>query len=59
MTFQIFRRRTIRGRRWFWRLKAANHKIVAVGGEGFANRRDVVDIIEKIAAIQCARIEDV
>jgi hypothetical protein len=31
-----------------WRVKAANNKIVAVGGESFKNKADVVSIGEKI-----------
>jgi uncharacterized protein YegP (UPF0339 family) len=43
--FEIYQRLTIYGRRWFWRLKGANHRIIAVGGEGFANRADILSII--------------
>lgn len=25
--------------KWYWRLKAANHKIIAVGSEGFSSER--------------------
>lgn len=59
MTFHIFRRTTWRGRRWFWHLRAANHEIVCSGqSAGYANRRDVVAIIEKIADMSVAAIVD-
>lgn len=25
---------------WYWRLKSANHQIVATGGEGYHNQKD-------------------
>lgn len=48
MTFEIFSRMTWRGKQFFWRLKARNHRIIAVGGEGFHNKRDVERIIDKM-----------
>lgn len=57
MTFEIYSRFTWRGKRWFWRLRAKNHRIVAVGGEDFHNRRDVERIIDKIVAIDAAQIK--
>jgi uncharacterized protein YegP (UPF0339 family) len=45
VTFEIYRTLTLYGKRWFWRLRGANHRIIAVGGEGFANRTDVLSII--------------
>lgn len=48
MTFEIFKRWTFSGSRWFWRLKAGNNKIIAVGGESFHNLGDVYDIIGKM-----------
>lgn len=48
MRFTIYRRWTIAGRRWFWRLQAKNNRIIAVGGEGFHNRTDVEAIIAEI-----------
>lgn len=33
-----------------WRLKAGNHKTVAASGEGYRNRQDAVDIVDKIVA---------
>lgn len=35
---------------WRWRLKAANHQIIAVSGEGYINRKDAVDIVQTIRA---------
>lgn len=48
MRFEIYRRWTIGGRRWFWRLKAANNRTIAVGGEGFHNLADVEAIAAEI-----------
>lgn len=60
MTFEIYRRLTWRGRRWFWRLRARNHEIVCSGqSSGFANRRDMIDTIEEIVALDIARIREV
>jgi len=28
--------------RWWWRVKAGNGRIIAIGGEGFVTRRNVV-----------------
>lgn len=58
MTFEIFRRTTWRGRRWFWHLKARNHEIVCSGQSvGYANKGDVLKIIDKIAAVDTAQIK--
>lgn len=58
MTFEVFRRTTWRGRRWFWRLRARNHEIVCSGeSNGYRNKADVVSIINKIAAIDAAEIK--
>ena len=41
MRFTMERRPTLRGRRWFWRLQAANGEVVAQGHtRGYANRAD-------------------
>lgn len=48
MTFEIYRRITLRGRQWFWRLKSRNHRVIAVGGEGFNNLSDVKQIINRM-----------
>jgi uncharacterized protein YegP (UPF0339 family) len=48
MTFEIFRRWSFTGYRWFWRLRAKNHRIIAVGGEGFHNKGDVQKIIDRM-----------
>lgn len=58
MTFEVFRRMTFRGRRWFWHLKARNHEIVCSGqSSGYANKGDVLRIIDKIAAVDTAEIK--
>lgn len=50
MTFEVFQRRTLRGLRWFWRLRAANGRIVADSAEGYHNRDDALDGVEKVQA---------
>ena len=58
MNFEVFRRMTFRGRRWFWHLKARNHEIVCSGqSSGYANKGDVLKIIDKIAAVDTAQIK--
>ena len=58
MTFEIFRHATWRGKRWFWRLRARNHEIVCSGqSSGYANKGDVLRIIDKIAAVDTAEIK--
>lgn len=47
--FQIYRRLTLRGYRYFWRMRSIrNGKIIATGGEGFYNLGDVEAIVGKI-----------
>lgn len=48
MTFEVYRRLTVSGWRWFWRLRARNHRIVAVGGESFHNKSDVLATIDRM-----------
>jgi uncharacterized protein YegP (UPF0339 family) len=58
VTFEIFRRVTWRGKRWFWHLRARNHEIVCSGqSSGYANKGDVLKIIDKIAAVDTAEIK--
>lgn len=58
MTFCIFRRMTFRGRRWFWHLRAGNNEIVCSGqSSGYANKADVLKIIDKIAALDAAKVK--
>lgn len=58
MNFEVFRRMTFRGRRYFWHLKARNHEIVCSGqSSGYANKGDVLRIIDKIAAVDTAQIK--
>ena len=33
-----------------WRIKAKNGKIIASSGQGFKNKEDAVDIVERISA---------
>lgn len=48
MRIEIYQRLTIRGKRWFWRVRSANNRIVAIGGEGFHNFMDAVEIADKV-----------
>lgn len=58
MTFEIFRRMTFRGRRFFWHLRARNQEIVCSGqSSGFANKGDVLRVIDKIAKLEKAEIK--
>lgn len=40
MRFELYQRRTLRGLRWFWRLRGDNRRIVAIGGDGYFNKAD-------------------
>ena len=33
---------------WYWRLKAPNHEIIAVGGEGFSSRGNAKASVERV-----------
>lgn len=45
---------------WRWRLRAANHRIVADSGEGYKNRGDCIDIIKVLKRdIPSASVEDI
>ncbi len=45
---EVYSRRTLRGRRWYWRVKAANNHVTAIGGEGFHNMDDAVYMADKV-----------
>lgn len=59
MTFQVYRRLTITGRQWFWRLRAANNRIIAIGGEAYRNKADVYAMIDKIAGMDAAIVKEI
>jgi uncharacterized protein YegP (UPF0339 family) len=46
--FQLFRRVTLRGWRWYWRCIAGNNRIIFTSGEGFHNKTDAEDTIETV-----------
>ena len=49
MTFEIYTSRSVTLRKqWRWRLKAANGRIIATSGEGYHNRSDMLEIIDKM-----------
>ncbi len=44
-TITVYRRRTLaRNQRWGWRMVAANGRTIATSGEGYANKREAVDM---------------
>ena len=45
---EVYQRLTLRGKRWFWRVKAANNRIIAIGGEGFHNMADAAHIADSV-----------
>lgn len=60
MTFEVYQRLTLKGWRYFWRLRAKNGRIIAVGGEGFHNRGDVHAIIDRMMnELDSAEIKEV
>ena len=44
MIFEVYRARRglLRRNQWRWRLKAANHLVVATSGEGYNNKQDCI-----------------
>lgn len=44
---------------WRWRLKAANHQIVAVSGEGYHNKGDCEHAISLVKSSADAPVKDV
>lgn len=60
MRFQIYTRLTLRGRRYFWRLKAGNGEIVAQGHtRGYSRRIDAEYAVELVQGSAIAAIEEV
>jgi uncharacterized protein YegP (UPF0339 family) len=50
MRFELFQRRTVRGKRWFWRLKARNGEIVCQS-EAYHSRADAehsIDLVQNL-----------
>jgi uncharacterized protein YegP (UPF0339 family) len=52
----IYPRRSIRGRRWHWRLQAGNGEIIA-SGEAYVNRADCVHAVELVQQSYAAAVE--
>jgi uncharacterized protein YegP (UPF0339 family) len=42
---------------WRWRLVAANNRIIATSGEGYANRNDCISAIELVKTSQDAPVK--
>lgn len=58
MRFEIYRRLTVRGWKFFWRLRAANHEIVAHGStRGYSRRIDAIDVVNLIKCPDTQRAE--
>lgn len=51
MKFQVYSRRGIFGRQWYWRLRAGNNRVIAVGGEGFHNKADAIRATELLLEV--------
>jgi uncharacterized protein YegP (UPF0339 family) len=47
MKFLVFQRRTVRGKRWFFHLKAQNGEIICQG-ESYHNVQDALKAIERV-----------
>ena len=47
MRYEYYRRLSLRGRHWYWRLRANNNEIVAQG-EGYRNKADMLDAIDLV-----------
>ena len=46
MYFELYK--STNNNQWYWRLKAANHQVVATGGEGYYNRQDALNGISLV-----------
>jgi len=47
--FQIYRRLTLKGYRYFWRLRSTkNGQVLATGGEGYSRRIDCTEAVGRI-----------
>lgn len=58
MKIEIFSRMTLRGRRWFWRVRAKNGEPIAQS-EGYFNRVDAVHTVKSLQAeLPYARIAE-
>lgn len=54
--FFIYRGRGTRN--WYWRLKAANNRIIADSGEGYVNKGDCVSIVATLQAqVEFAKVK--
>lgn len=50
MKFEVFPRATVRGRRWYWRLVAANGEIIAAS-QGYRNRVDALHAVDLVRSV--------
>lgn len=44
---------------WRWRLKAANHQIVATGGEGYSTKQSAMKGINVVKAAADAEVREI
>lgn len=56
MTYYIYKE--IGNDQFRWRLKADNHKIIAISGEGYHHKSDCQDAINLVKASYPARVVD-
>lgn len=47
MRFELFRKLTLRGYKWYWRLRHQNSNVIAQS-EGYSRRIDAVEVIRGI-----------
>ena len=45
---ELYRKLTLRGWRWFWRVRAYNGQIVATGHDGYHNFGDALETAENV-----------
>jgi uncharacterized protein YegP (UPF0339 family) len=56
MTYEVYKDTA---GQWRWRLKAANGKIVASSGEGYANKADCIHAIELVKGSASVPVKEV
>ena len=58
MRFEIFKRGIFK-KQWYWRLVANNGRSIAVGGEGYYNRGDLLAAINLVKGTSNAPVHEV
>lgn len=44
----VYRGFSVRGRRWYWRRRSANGRVIAIGGEGYHNLSDCLNMAHHV-----------